>query len=77
MFNVLIRLEIEVLTQIVTLYYSLDMATEQNPLPNVSVRPTEEDRKILDALSRKLGVGVSQVLRIAIRALAEKEGLAA
>lgn len=37
------------------------------------VRLTREDRRILKALSAKLGVGTAQVLRLAIRKLAEIE----
>ena len=35
------------------------------------VRFTPEDRKILKALSAKLGVGTAQILRLAIHKLAE------
>lgn len=37
------------------------------------VRFTAEDRKILKALNAKLGVGTAQILRLAIRRLAEIE----
>ena len=50
------------------------MEIESYP-PNVTMRPTPEDRKLIDELVKKLGVGVSQVIRIGLRALAEKEGL--
>lgn len=43
----------------------------------ISVRPTADDSKIVGALRKKLGVDVSQILRLALRALAEKEGLSA
>jgi hypothetical protein len=39
----------------------------------ISFRPTEEDQKILEWLNKKLGVGVSQIIRIAIRLLQQKE----
>jgi len=38
-----------------------------------SIRFTAEDKKILRALSAKLGLGTPQVLRLAIRKLAETE----
>jgi len=38
-----------------------------------SIRFTPEDKKILRALSAKLGLGTPQVLRLAIRKLAEIE----
>ncbi len=38
-----------------------------------SIRFTAEDKKILRALSAKLGLGTPQVLRLAIRKLAEIE----
>jgi predicted DNA-binding protein len=37
------------------------------------IRFTPEDRRILKALSAKLGVGTAQILRVAIRKLAEIE----
>ncbi len=37
------------------------------------VRFTPEDRKILKALKAKLGLGTAQILRLAIRKLAENE----
>jgi hypothetical protein len=43
----------------------------------VGIRPTPEDSKILAALSKKLGVTATQVFRLALRALATKEGLSA
>ena len=43
----------------------------------VNLRPTEEDQKLLLRLAKKLGVGDSQLIRLALRALAEKEGLTA
>jgi hypothetical protein len=53
------------------------MATKKKPSENVTMRPTPEDRKLMEDLGQKLGVGVSQVIRIALRALATKEGLSA
>ena len=45
--------------------------------PNLTIRPTREDRKLLAELEQKLGVSVSQVIRLGLRALATKEGLTA
>lgn len=46
-----------------------------NPVPNSrpTVRLTESDLQIVSALSDKLGVGMTQIFRLAIRALATKE----
>jgi len=44
---------------------------------NLTIRPTEEDNKLLAELESKLGVSVSQVIRLGLRALATKEGLTA
>jgi hypothetical protein len=40
-----------------------------------SFRLNHEDVKILGKLQAKLGVKVSQIFRIALRALADKEGI--
>jgi hypothetical protein len=40
-------------------------------------RATPEDQRILQALQDKLGVGHPQIVRIALRKLAEHEGLRA
>jgi hypothetical protein len=50
--------------------------TEKKP-PVISIRPTREDDQIVSALNRKLGVDKSQIFRLAIRVLAEKEGVSA
>jgi hypothetical protein len=42
---------------------------------NISIRPNPEDRKLLDALVKKLGVKPSELVRLALRALAAKEGV--
>ena len=44
---------------------------------NITIRPTPADARIVSALRTKLGVDTSQIFRLAIRALAVKEGLAA
>ena len=41
------------------------------------IRYTPDDKKILDALRKKLGVDQTQIVRLALRALATKEGVAA
>jgi hypothetical protein len=41
--------------------------------PNITIRPTPEDRKLIAELTKSLGVGVSQIFRLALRALAAKE----
>jgi len=59
-------------------YTLLRMATVTNVKPiatQVNFRPTAEDKKIMGALHRKLGVDNSQIFRLAIRALAAKEGV--
>jgi len=45
--------------------------------PQINIRPTTEDVKIFAALRRKLGVDNSQLIRLAIRVLATKEGVTA
>jgi hypothetical protein len=41
----------------------------------ISIRPTPEDQKLIGMLHKKLGVDTSQIFRLAIRALATKEGV--
>ena len=53
------------------------MATVEQRKTIVAFRPTDEDFKLLARLGKKLGVGESQLLRLALRALATKEGVAA
>jgi hypothetical protein len=43
----------------------------------ICIKPNSEDWKVLDKLHQTLGVDRSQIFRLAIRALAAKEGLAA
>ena len=45
--------------------------------PIISVRATKGDAKLINALREKLGVEVSQIVRLGLRALAAKEGIAA
>jgi len=42
-----------------------------------SIRFNDDDRKLLKVLHKKLGVDVSQIVRLALRALATKEGVSA
>lgn len=42
-----------------------------------SVRLNSEDRKLIDALNKKLGVKASELCRWGLRVLAAKEGVAA
>ncbi len=49
-----------------------------NKMSSVSgVRFTPEDRKLLQALNKKLGVGLAAIVRLGLRALATKEGVSA
>lgn len=43
--------------------------------PNITVRVTDDDKKLLAKLRKKLGVEVSQIVRLGLRALATKEGV--
>jgi len=43
----------------------------------VTIRPTAEDNRILQALCKKLGGSLTSVIRQALRVLAEKEGVRA
>ena len=51
------------------------MAAQKNP--TTGIRFTDDDRRLIKALRKKLGVELSQLLRLALRALATKEGVAA
>lgn len=52
-------------------------ATKAQNSPNITIRPTAQDRKIIGMLHKKLGVDTSQIFRLAIRVLAQKEGVTA
>lgn len=41
----------------------------------IGFRPLKDDHRVIRKLAAKLGVGQSQVLRLALRRLAELEGL--
>jgi hypothetical protein len=43
--------------------------------PKTSIRLTDEDRRILAALERKLSLSNSDLIRVAIRLLAERESV--
>jgi hypothetical protein len=47
------------------------------PDPVTSVRFTRDDKKIIAALEKKLGINVTSLVRQALRALAAKEGVTA
>ena len=54
------------------------MARKKQPRPQMNWRPTAEDEKLMAELKAKLGIMTeSDVLRLGLRALAQKEGLAA
>ena len=53
------------------------MVTKEEQVPVIHVRLTEDDRKIMAVLRKTLGVDASQIVRLAIRALATKEGVTA
>ena len=53
------------------------MVAKVKPASSTGIRFTNEDRKLLEQLNQKLGVGVSQIVRLGLRALATKEGVAA
>jgi hypothetical protein len=54
--------------------YSLPMKKQAKP-ERLALRPTDGDFSLLTRLKEKLGVDTSQVIRIALRKLAEHEGL--
>jgi len=43
----------------------------------VGIRLTRDDKKIISALKKRLGVDTTQIVRLGLRALATKEGLSA
>lgn len=56
---------------------SCAMAIKKEPIPRLFLRANEEDYALVVKLRKKLGVDNSQILRIALRSLADKEGLRA
>lgn len=59
-------------------YIAVTMTAKPNASPGktITIRPNDADFKLLNSLRKKLGVDPSQIFRLAIRALASKEGLA-
>jgi hypothetical protein len=49
--------------------------SKKGEITSVCLNP--DDRKIIDSLRKKLGVGLTQIVRLAVRALAAKEGVTA
>jgi hypothetical protein len=47
----------------------------KDKLKSTTVRFTTEDLKIIDRLQRRLGLGMVQVIRLAIRRLAQLENI--
>jgi hypothetical protein len=45
------------------------------PTPHITIRRRPEDDVILDALMRRLGIGQSAVIRLALWRLAQAEGV--
>lgn len=54
-----------------------DMVKQTKQPLRVAVRFTGEDQKLATALGKKLGVSISSIVRLALRALATKEGVTA
>jgi hypothetical protein len=53
------------------------MAKVKKDRKQVTMAPTPEDEKLFAELKRKLGVSEADIIRLGIRALAVKEGVAA
>jgi len=51
------------------------MKQRKNKLRSTTVRFTSEDLQIIERLQRRLGLGMVQVIRLAIRRLAQLENL--
>ena len=45
-------------------------------MPVFTFRTTPEDRKIIERLRKELGLDMTNVIRLSIRTLAQKEGVA-
>jgi excinuclease UvrABC helicase subunit UvrB len=52
---------------------SVNRNMEKEKLKSTTVRFTKEDLHIIDMLQRRLGLGMVQVIRVAIRRLAQLE----
>lgn len=57
------------------LIVELLMKRRKDKLNSTTVRFTNEDLHILEQLERKLGLGMAQVIRLAIRRLAQLENI--
>jgi hypothetical protein len=53
------------------------MAKAKKDRKQVTMAPTPEDEKLFAELKKKLGVSEADIIRLGLRALATKEGLAA
>lgn len=54
------------------------VSMKKQPIPQrVGLRPNQDDYRLITKLKEKLGVDNSQIIRIALRKLAEAEGLKA
>jgi hypothetical protein len=54
------------------------MGPKKNPKRNMTWTPTPEDRKLMEELKSKIGVQAdAELMRMGLRALARKEGVAA
>lgn len=54
------------------------VSMKKHPIPQrVGLRPNRDDYRLITKLKEKLGVDNSQIIRIALRKLAEAEGLKA
>jgi hypothetical protein len=52
------------------------IATKSKPIQQrINVRTSQDDQRLLGLLHKRLGVDTSQIFRLAIRALAAKEGV--
>jgi hypothetical protein len=51
------------------------MKQRENKLKSTTVRFTNEDLQIIERLERRLGLGMMQVIRLAIRRLAQLENI--
>jgi len=57
-----------------TLLHNASVMQKQRP-QHLAIRPNREDWKLLDMLSAKTGLVGANLIRLALRRLAEKEGL--
>lgn len=50
-------------------------AVQETQTKTITFRPSDDDRKLIKKMASKLGIKTSQVIKIALRRLAESEGL--